>query len=97
MFGQILCVEQDVYVRKSRCAILKYAGYDAASASPSVAGIMLRSRKFDLIILSDLADFDVNSLVNFSDGADVLVLEALTTPPELLTLVAERLDRQRKA
>jgi DNA-binding response OmpR family regulator len=97
MFGKILCVEEDVYVRKSRCAILRDSGYDAASASPFVAQILLRSRKFDLIILSELADFDVTSLVNFSDGADVLVLEALTSPAELLSLVAERLDRQRKA
>jgi hypothetical protein len=97
MFGKILCVERDLYVRKSRCAILKYSGYDAAVASPFVAEIMLRSQKFDLIILSELAEFDLNSVVNFADGADVLVLEALTSPSELLSLVAQRLDRQRKA
>ena len=97
MFGKILCVEQDVSVRKSRCAILKYSGYDAASASPPVAEIVLRSQKFDLIILSELAGFDLNWVVNLSDGADVLMLEALTTLRELLSLVAQRLDRQRKA
>jgi hypothetical protein len=58
---------------------------------------VLRSRKFDLIILSELADFDVNRVVNFADGAEVLVLEPITTPRELLSLVAQRLDRQRKA
>jgi DNA-binding response OmpR family regulator len=97
MFGKIFCVEQDVSVRKSRCAILKYSGYDAASASPQVAEILLRSQKFDLIILSEPAGFDLNRVVTLSEGADVLVLEALTMPRELLSLVAQRLDRQRKA
>jgi len=97
MFGKSLCVEQDVSVRRSRCAILKYSGYDAASASPRVAEIVLCSRKFDLIVIAKLSDFDLHRVINLADGADVLVLEALTTPSELLSLVAQRLDRQRKA
>jgi hypothetical protein len=97
MFGKILCVEQDVSVRKSRCAILKYSGYEAASASPQVAEIVLRSQKFDLIVLSRPTDFALHRIINLADGADLLVLEELTMPSELLSLVAERLDRQRKA
>jgi hypothetical protein len=85
-----------VSVRKNRCAILKYSGYDAASASPFVAERLLLSRKFDLIILSELADFDVNSLVNFTDGADVMVLEVLTTPAQLLSFLTQRLDLRRR-
>ena len=94
---KILCVEPDVAVLESRCAVLKYSGYDAASASPHLAEIMLRSRKFDLIVISRLSDFDLHRVVNLADGADLLVLEALTAPSELLFLVAQRLDRQRKA
>jgi len=97
MFGKILCVEQDVSVRKSRCTVLKYSGYDAVSASLQVAEIMLRCQKFDLIVLSKLPDYDLNRIINFADGADLLVLDGFTTPLELLTLVAQRLDRQRKA
>jgi DNA-binding response OmpR family regulator len=98
MFGKILCVEQDVAVRKSRCAILKHSGYDAASASPRVAEIVLRGRKFDLVVISRLSNnFDLHRILNLADGAEVLVLEQLTRPSELLSLVAERLDRQRKA
>jgi DNA-binding response OmpR family regulator len=97
MFGKILCVEQDVSVRKSRCGILKDSGYDPAPASPQVAEVVLRSQKFDLIVLSRLSDFDMQRIVNLADGADVLVLEELTAPSELLSLVAQRLDRQRKA
>ena len=58
---------------------------------------MLRSQKFDLIVISRLSDFDLHRIINLADGADVLVLEELTMPSELLSLVAERLDRQRKA
>ena len=94
MFNKVLCIERDESVRESRCAVLKYSGYDAASASPEVAEIVLRSRKFDLIVLSGLSDYDVNSIVGLADGAEVLVLEGLTTPRELLSLTARRLDRQ---
>jgi DNA-binding response OmpR family regulator len=97
MFGKILCVERDVAVLKGRCAVLKYAGYDTASASPKVAEILLHSQKFDLIVLSILSEFDLHRIINLADGADVLVIEELTMPSELLSLVAERLDRQRKA
>ncbi len=95
--AKILCVESDSAVRESRCAVLKLAGYDAASASPQLAEIVLRSHKFDLIVVSWLNDRDVQRVVNLSDGAEVLILEDLTLPPQLLSLVAERLERQRRA
>ena len=94
MFGKILCVEQNVSVRKSRCAILKNSGYDAAPASPKVAEVLLRSQKFDLIVLSRLSDFDLHRVINLADGADVLVLDGFTAPSELLSLVAQRLQRR---
>lgn len=94
MRGKILCVEPDLAVLESRCAVLKYSGYDAASASPRVAEIVLSSRKFDLVVLSSLSDFDLNRIVNLADGADVLVLDAFTYPSELLSLVAQRLQRR---
>lgn len=58
---------------------------------------MLRSRKFDLIVTSRLSDFDLHRVINLADGADVLVLDALTAPAELLALVAQRLNHRRKA
>jgi hypothetical protein len=39
--AKILCVEADVAVRESRCAVLSYAGYDAASATPHLAADVL--------------------------------------------------------
>jgi hypothetical protein len=94
--AKILCVEQDGLVLETRCAVLKHSGYDAASASPHVAEIVLRSRKFDLIVVSSLGDFDLHRINNFADGADVLVLEEFIFPSELLFLVAERLNRRQR-
>jgi hypothetical protein len=95
---KILCVESDLAVLESRCAVLKFSGYDAASATPRVAEIVLRRQKFDLIVVSRLSYSDLHRIINLSHGADVLALDALTLPSELIYLVAQRLNRhQRKA
>lgn len=96
--AKILCVEANVAVLESRCAVLKHSGYDAASAAPQLAEIVLRSQKFDLIVLSRLSDYDLQRIINLADGADVLALDGLTMPRELLSLVAQRLNgNQRRA
>jgi hypothetical protein len=92
--AKILCVESDPLLLESRCAVLKHSGYDAASASPQVAEILLRSQKFDLIVISTVSDYDLHRIINFSDGAEVLVLDRLTMPSKLLSLVAQRLNRK---
>ena len=77
-------------------AVLKVSGYDTSSASPQLAEIALRSQKFDLIVLSRLSDYDLPRIVSLSDGADVLVLDEITFPSQLLSLVAERLNRRKR-
>lgn len=94
---KILCVEVDSILRENRCAVLRASSYDTLSASPQLAEILLRSRRFDLIVLSSLNDHDLQRILNFSDGAEVLVLDEFLMPAELLTLVAQRLNRQRRA
>ena len=96
--NKILCVELDFTVLESRCAVLKYSGYDATPASPRVAEIALRSQRFDLIVVSTLSDSALHRIINLADGADVLVLDGLIMPSELLSLVAQRLNgHQRRA
>jgi CheY-like chemotaxis protein len=95
--AKILCVESDPAVRESRCAVLKYSGYDTASGSPQLAEILLRSQKFDLLVVSTVSDSDLHRIIGLSDGAEVLVLDGLTLPHELLSLVTQRLNRQRRA
>jgi CheY-like chemotaxis protein len=92
--ARVLCVEFDQAVLDSRCAVLKHSGYDLVSASPQGAEIVLRSQKFDLIVVSALSDHDLHRIINFSDGADVLVVDVLTPPAALIYLVKERLGRR---
>jgi hypothetical protein len=92
--AKILCVEFNLAVRESRCAVLKHSGYDALSAAPHLAESVLRSQKFDLVVLSMLCDLDSHLI----DGLDILVLDGFTMPAELLSLVTQRLNsRQRRA
>lgn len=93
---RILCVETDLAVGESRCAVLTISGYEAISASAQLAEITLRARKFDLIVLSKLSGHEEHRILNVVDGAEVLVLDGLTMPAELLSLVAERLQSSRK-
>ena len=94
--AKILCVEHDGAVLESRCAILKHSGYDSTSTSPRVVEILLRGQRFDLIVLSRLNDSELQRITDLADGTDVLILQELTMPFELVSLVAERLNRQRR-
>ncbi len=96
MDAKILCVEHDAAVLESRCVVLKTSGYDSTSASPRMAAAALSSHKFDLLVLSSLSDSEVNRLVNLADGASVLILKEFIMPAELLSLVAQRLNRPRR-
>jgi hypothetical protein len=66
----------------------KYSGYDAVSASPQLAEIVLRKQNFDLMVLSNLSDSDLHKIIDLADGANVVVLYEITLPSELLSLVA---------
>ena len=93
--AKILCVESHSSKLESRCAVLKHAGYDVWSAEPRVAEIALRSRKFDLVVVSELSDHEMHRVINFSDGADVLVVdEGPIVPSVFILLVQERLARR---
>jgi CheY-like chemotaxis protein len=94
--AKILCVESDPFLLESRCAVLKYSGYNTASASPQAAEVVLRSQNFDLIVVSTVSDYDMHRILNLSDGAEVLVLDGLTLPSKLLSLVALRLNRRQR-
>ena len=93
MVVNILCVEPDPDLLDSRCAVLTAAGYTTTSVTPRFAENVLRSQKFDLIVLPTVSDY----LIGLADGAEVLILEGLTMPMQLLRLVGERLNRRRHA
>ena len=95
--ARIFCIEQDTAVLESRCAVLKLSQYDVMSALPQTTEVMLRGHKFDLIVISGLSGRDVQRIVSLADGAELMVLDELTMPSELLDLVSQRLNRQRRA
>jgi CheY-like chemotaxis protein len=92
MSPKILCVEFNMAVRETRSAVLRHSGYDAVSAAPHLAESVLLSQKFDLVVLSMLCDLESHLI----DGADILVLDGFTMPSELLSLVAQRLNRRQQ-
>lgn len=95
--AKILCVEDDAAILESRCAVLKYSGYDAASATPQLADVVLRRHRFDLIVVSSVGDFVLHRIIGLSDGAEVLVLDGFIMPSELLSLVEQRLSLREKS
>ncbi len=95
--AKILCVEDDVALRESRCAVLRYSSYDATSASPRQAEGVLRGQQFDLVVTSSPDERDLHRIASLSVGAEVLVLDGITMPCELLVLVEQRTNRHRRA
>jgi hypothetical protein len=90
----IFCVDPDLPILESRCAVLRTLGYDAIGAPPQFAEIVLSGRKFDLVVVSNVTDYQRDRIINLADGAQLLVLgEGVTMPLELLYLVAERLPQ----
>jgi hypothetical protein len=87
----IFCVDPDLQILETRCAVLRTSGYDAIGTTPECAEIVLSGRKFDLVVISNVSDYQRDRLINLADGAKLLVLdEGITMPIQLLYLVAER-------
>jgi hypothetical protein len=53
----IICVDPDLLILEGRCGVLRKSGYDATGAPPQFAEIVLSDRKFELVILSNLSDY----------------------------------------
>ena len=88
----ILCVEYKQAELDRRCAILKSAYYAVTAASPRLARIILSSRKFDVIVISALNNYDLNGLIKVAGGAEILAFDEPEAASELLKQVAERLE-----
>ena len=90
--ARILCVGDDADLLLTRCAVLGKAGYESRSATVSEAGILLRTERYDLVIVSAfLSLHERHRTVSGVGDGPVLVLNGLTLAPELLALVEARL------
>jgi DNA-binding response OmpR family regulator len=49
---RLLCTGDEAYLLHSRCAVLRDSGYQAQAATLQEAEILLRTEKYDLVIIS---------------------------------------------
>jgi hypothetical protein len=53
--------------------------------------MILSYRKFDLIVITALGNYEINRIVNVCGGAKVLICDQSTPSSDFLSMVAERL------
>ena len=91
--ARILCIGKDSGLLRSRCAVLRHAGYDAQAVMYNDAENLLRAEEFDLIILSAILSGEekdhISAVVN--GAAPILPLKKLIFASELLSEVEQRL------
>jgi hypothetical protein len=89
---RLLCTGNEADLLKSRCAVLRYSGYEAQAATLSEAEILLRAGKFDMIIISAWAsEWERGRILSAAGRTPAYVLRGLTLAPELLAQVEHRL------
>ena len=91
--ARILCIGKDSGLLRSRCDVLRHAGYNAEGVMFSEADSLLRAGQFDLIILSAiLQDEEKDHISAQVDGAiPILKLKKLVFASELLAQVEQGL------
>jgi DNA-binding response OmpR family regulator len=89
--ARLLCVGKEQELLQTRCAVLSQSGHDAQSATLEEAEILLRTSKFDLVIVSAwLSEWERGRILAAAGKTPTLVLTELTLAEDLLAQV-ERL------
>jgi len=92
MPARLLCVGNGVDHLQTRCAVLGSAGYDAKSAAPLEAEILLRTEEFDLVIVSAwLSEWEKGKILATAGKTPALVLTEFTLADKLLGQVERML------
>ena len=90
--ARLLCTGKDPGLLLTRCAVLNQYGHDAQPANLSDAEVLVRTQKFDLIIVSAwLKDCEKRPLLAAAGKTPVLELTGLTPADDLLAKVAQML------
>jgi hypothetical protein len=88
--ARLLCIGEEPL--KLRCAVLASAGYDAKSATVAEAEILLRTEKFDLVIVSVFLSQEERFRVTTAAGdTPTLMLDRVMFPVELFAEVDQHL------
>jgi hypothetical protein len=91
--ARIFCIGADESLLRTRCAVLARDGHEAVCSLFADAEGILRSERFDLIVVSAfLSDEEKADVLAIDDGkTPTIMLQGLTMAPELLSLVETRL------
>lgn len=91
---QILCVGNDPNLLEIH-GVLERAGYPSLPASIEDAEVLLRTEKFELVILSTGLSDDENGRILYVAGdTPALVFPELTLPQDLLSEVGNQIARK---
>jgi hypothetical protein len=90
--ARLLCVGKEPELLELRCAVLNRSGYDAQSASLSEGEVLVRTREFDLVIVSAwLEEWERGRILAAAGSTPMLLLTELTLADDLLAEVGRML------
>jgi hypothetical protein len=94
MPARLLCVGNGIDHLRTRCAVLDSVGYEAEPAFLPEAVNLLRTKEFDLVIVSAwMEEWEKGRILAAAGKTPALVLEGLTPADKLLAQVKQMLDR----
>jgi hypothetical protein len=89
---RLLCVGPDSGLLATRCAVLRYSGYEVQAATLEEAETFLRAELYDLVIISALlTEREEARILSAAAGTPAYVLDGLTLAHNLLDQVEQRL------
>jgi CheY-like chemotaxis protein len=89
---RLLCAGKDPALLQTRCAVLRYSGYEVKAATLGDAETLLRNEVYDLLIISaQLSDGEKARMLSVAGKTPAYVLPGFMFAPELLDQVQRRL------
>jgi hypothetical protein len=89
---RLLCAGPDSALLETRCAVLRYSGYEVQAATLEKAETFLRDEVYDLLIISALlTDQEETRMLAAARKTPAYVLDGLTLADDLLDQVKYRL------
>jgi DNA-binding response OmpR family regulator len=87
---QILCVGNEPDLLDLRCAILDREGYASSAARLEEADVLLKSGKFDIVIVSArVNEHEKRRVVSLAQDTPLLFLDGVTFPRHLIKDVSD--------
>ena len=83
--ARLLCTGNEADLLESRCTLLRHSGYEAQASTLQEAEILLRTEKYDLVIISAwLSEWERDQILPAAGKTPTYVLSGLTFTSELL-------------